>query len=105
MQKHAFALKRAFQSTLRFFRFALKGTGLTVARYDMLFTIKRAKGCISQKQLREILGVTRPTVSKMLDSLEELGYVRRVIHPLDRRCKDVLLTEEGRARLGATYRE
>ena len=105
MQKHAFALKRAYQSTLRFFRFVMKGTGLTVARYDMLFAIKREKGCISQKQLRLILGVTGPTVSKMLDSLEDLGLVRRTVNPVDRRGNDVWLTKEGAARLEATYRE
>jgi DNA-binding MarR family transcriptional regulator len=105
MQKHLFALKRGYQSTLRFCRFVFDGTGLTVARYDMLFAIKREKGCISQKQLREILGVTRATVSKMLGSLEELGLVRREVNSMDRRRKDVWLTEEGAARLEATYRK
>jgi DNA-binding MarR family transcriptional regulator len=105
MQKHAFALKRAFQSTLRFFRFVLQGTGLTVARYDMLMAVKGEKHGMSQKRLRQVLGVTRATVSKMLRSLEALGLVRREVNPWDRRRKDVWLTEEGAARLEATYKK
>ena len=105
MEKRMFALKRAWQSTVRFCRFVLKGMGLTVARYDMLFAVKCAKGVISQKRLRLILGVTRPTVSKMLRSLEKLGFVRREVNPMDRRCKDVWLTEEGAAELEAVYKK
>ena len=105
MQKHLFALKRAWQSTVRFCRFVLRGTGLTVARYDMLVAIKGEKGVISQKRLRLILGVTRPTVSKMLRSLEKLGFVRREVNPMDRRRKDVWLTAAGLARLEAVYKK
>jgi DNA-binding MarR family transcriptional regulator len=105
MNSRFFALKRAWQSTMRFCRFVLKNLGLTAARYDMLMAIKGEKGWISQKLLREILGVTRATVSRMLRSLEALGFVRRSVNPVDERCKDVWLTEAGAAQLAFVYRK
>ena len=103
MNRLLFSLKRAHQATLRFSRHALKGTGLTQARYDLLHAVKLKKGCISQRELDEVLGVTRATVSRMLGSLEELGFVRREVDPRDRRCNIVWLTAEGAACLQATY--
>jgi DNA-binding MarR family transcriptional regulator len=103
MNRLMFSLKRAHQAALRFARRALKHTGLTAARYDLLHAVKLAKGRISQRDLERVLGVTAPTVSRMLGSLEDLGYVQREVDPADRRCNIVWLTAEGAERLEATY--
>jgi len=104
MHKIFFSLKRAHQSTLRFSRKLLPKFGLTAARYDLLHALKfrRAYG-MSQKYLTRVLGVTGATVSRMLLSLEELGFVRREVCRGDRRCKDVWITSEGFARLQSAY--
>ena len=103
MQKTLFGLKRAYQATLRFSQQLLSGWGLTAARYDMLHALKTRKDGMAQRHLQDVLGVTRATVSKMLGSLEDLGFVRREIDPTDRRRKIVWLTDEGRARLESAY--
>lgn len=103
MLNAAFALKRAYYSTLRFSRAALEGTGLTQPRYDLLQVLWGQESGVGQKRLRLILGVNRSSVSEMLCALEELGYVRREIDPNDRRCKIVWLTEAGAALLKAAY--
>ena len=100
-----FDFKRAHHSALRFARFALRGHPLTPARYDMLHALRGKKEGMAQKGLVEVLGVTRPTVSRMLRSLEELRFVRRQVNPMDRRRKDVWLTDEGLAALDAAYNE
>lgn len=41
------------------------------------------------------LGVTKQAASQMVLELEARGYVRRVVHPEDRRAKLVVLTESG----------
>ena len=105
MHRIFFALKRAWQSTLRLCRFALKDMGLTAARYDLLHALRRMKDGMTQKELRTILGVTRPTVSRMLRSLEALGLVRREVDPRDRRRKVVWLTDEGTAAYDAAYKK
>jgi DNA-binding MarR family transcriptional regulator len=106
-----FGLKRAHQSTLRITRPMLHAMGLTAARFDMLFvllespegrgwTLGRRPGPNSgllQSRLRKILGVSRPTVSRMLASLEELGILVRRRCELDRRQLRVTLTAFGRS--------
>jgi DNA-binding MarR family transcriptional regulator len=94
-----FGLKRAFQSTLRLTRPYLARLGLTAARYDMMHALKGETYGKSQLTLRRTLGVTAPTVSRMLRSLEELGLVRRERNESDRRQRRVSLTELGRRAL------
>ncbi|PEN41163.1 MarR family transcriptional regulator [Bacillus toyonensis] len=46
-------------------------------------------------ELAEYLGVSKQAVSKMVDSLENSGYVTRKTHPTDKRGKIIVLTERG----------
>jgi DNA-binding MarR family transcriptional regulator len=94
-----FGCKRAFHSCLRIARQGLRGFGLTPARFDMLTAVgERKLGC-TQRELRSILGVTAATVSRMLDSLEELGLIHRTRATNDRRQRWLTLTDLGIARL------
>ena len=96
-----FGLKRAFHSTLRITRATLAKLGLTAARFDLLYALPHGYGRFEirtrQSALRRALGVSRPTVSRMLASLEELGLVRRERErdPGDRRQIIVRLTQRG----------
>ena len=92
-----FGLKRAHQSVLRITRGGLAEVGLTPARFDMMFALRSRHGA-SQRYLQRLLGVTRATVSKMLSSLEKLGFIVRSVNPHDRRRKTVKLTAAGRMR-------
>jgi len=96
-----FGLKRAFYGTLRVTRRMLTRLGLTAARFDMLYALphsgRHAGNGTWQSDLRRQLGVSRPTVSRMLASLEELGLVVRRPDQNDRRQILVALTEAGRA--------
>jgi DNA-binding MarR family transcriptional regulator len=85
-----FQMKRAYHSTLRLGHRLLSAFGLTPARFDLLYVImhrrwgaRRSEGArrITQREIRNVLGVSAPTVSRMLDALEDLGLVRR------RRCE------------------
>jgi DNA-binding MarR family transcriptional regulator len=46
-------------------------------------------------ELAEYLGITKQAVSKMVDYLENRGYVIREAHPTDKRGKIIVLTERG----------
>jgi DNA-binding MarR family transcriptional regulator len=94
-----FGLKRAFHGTLRVTRSLLVRLGLTAARFDMLYVLaqrRQAGSAMLQSKLRRELGVSRPTVSRMLASLEELGLVHRERDQRDRRQVSVSLTRLGR---------
>ncbi len=90
-----FTIKRAYYATLRLTRRALRAMGLTAARFDLLDALYRlGTHTISlQSQLRRALGVARSTISRMMQSLEQLGLVTR---RRDGRDCIVALTPQGR---------
>jgi DNA-binding MarR family transcriptional regulator len=105
MNAIAFGTKRAFHGFLRVTRKALASFGLTAARFDMLCAILEGAPPddfdppeppeIPQSELREALGVSAPVVTRMLQSLEAHGLVRRTRCVIDRRTRIVHLTERG----------
>jgi DNA-binding MarR family transcriptional regulator len=100
-----FGLKRAHHGTLRITRSALTALGLTAARFDLLFALKKGRHGLIQSALRKVLGVSRATVSRMLASLEDLGLVRRTVATEDRRQRLVELTTKGRWRIAFAHRQ
>lgn len=46
-------------------------------------------------ELAEFLGISKQAVSKMVDYLEQCGYIIRKAHPTDKRGKIIVLTERG----------
>jgi DNA-binding MarR family transcriptional regulator len=104
-----FASKRAFHGVLRVTRRPLRSLGLTAARFDLMFALlrrdtARVGGSTRQSDLRRTLGVTASVVSRMLRSLEALGWVRRTRPHSDRRQRDVTLTDPGRGRIRTAYK-
>src|ERR1700741_2645942 len=101
-----FGTKRAFHAFLKVTRDDLKdlAEGLTAARFDMLYVLltegrayRFKVGSVWQSTLRKVLGVCGPVVSRMLRSLERLGWVARRRSAIDRRQVDVTLTRVGLA--------
>jgi DNA-binding MarR family transcriptional regulator len=92
-----FGCKRAFHSFLRLTRRRLLGLGLTAARFDLLTAIWRHPSGAFQSTLRDTLGVSAPTASRMLRSLEKLGLVVRERVHFDRRRLHVTLSPKGLA--------
>jgi DNA-binding MarR family transcriptional regulator len=100
MNANFFGLKRAYHGTLRLTRASLARLGLTAARFDLLYALphrfQRFEPGMRQSALRGQLGVSRPTVSRMLVSLERLGLVYRKRSLADGRQRIVALTRQGR---------
>lgn len=92
-----FAIKRTFHKSVWFGRFLLKSYALTPSRFDILFMLQQTggRGGLWQSRIREILGVARITVSRMIVALERLGYIRRERSRIDARQFEVWLTKHG----------
>ena len=100
-----FGLKRAFQCSIRVTRSLVGAFGLTAARFDMLHAIKGSGGLsVRQKDLQRTLGVSAPTVSRMLGSLEKLGLISRTRPAWDTRQRFVTLTVAGLACIRRAFR-
>jgi DNA-binding MarR family transcriptional regulator len=108
-----FAAKRVFLGTVRFARRQLDeiAPGMTAARFDMMYALtgrteedyKLERRTVLQSELRRVLGVSAPVVSRMLRSLEALKWITRVPKPDDRRQRMVTLTDTGLASFRAAY--
>ncbi len=66
---------------------------LTRAQWSVLIHLYRNEG-ITQRALADILEVEKITLCRLLDRLEEAGWLERRAHPNDRRAKCLYLTEK-----------
>ena len=68
--------------------------GLSMSQVNTLFHIHRRGGC-SVTEVAENLGVTNAAASQMLERLVQQELILRTEHPMDRRTKQLVLTEKG----------
>lgn len=94
-----FAYKRVHLAGNRNALKLLVAFNVTPARFDLMRLLYGNANTFSMQQswLRAQLGVARATVSKMLKSLEKLGWVERKTDEYDRRTKRVTLTPAARS--------
>ena len=97
-----FGTKRAFHGFLRVTRKQLVEMGLTAARFDLLQALvdcRPGELCgagVRQSEIRRMLGVTAPVVTRMVRALVGLGLVKRWREQDgDRRQVRVWFTEAG----------
>ncbi len=71
----------------------VKSLGLTRSQWWVLNHLFRNDGA-TQSELADILEVEKATLGRLLDRLEQKGWIRRKADVGDRRAKRVFLTEE-----------
>jgi DNA-binding MarR family transcriptional regulator len=76
--------------------------GMSAARASVLLELARS-GDTHQARLARYVGVSAMTVTRMIDDLEEEGWVKRVPAPGDRRTNTVALTDAGFGVLDAIH--
>ncbi len=72
----------------------LQATGLSQARWLVLWYLQRCDQPPTQRELADMLGIESPTLARTLDALEEKELVQRVPCTVDRRIKRVVLTKQ-----------
>ena len=75
------------------------GTGLSPSLTAALATVDR-HGPVTPSELAARERVQRPTATRLVSRLEELGLLQRAADPLDRRSSLLSVTPEGRELLG-----
>jgi MarR family transcriptional regulator for hemolysin len=71
----------------------VKSLGLTRSQWWVLNHLFRNDGA-TQSELADILEVKKATLGRLLDRMEQKGWIRREGHVGDRRAKRVFLTDE-----------
>jgi DNA-binding MarR family transcriptional regulator len=86
------------RSMRHFFQYA-KGIGLSMPQIGALFHLKRG-GTSGISNISDDLGVTSAATSQMLDRLVQQELILRSEDPVDRRVKNIVLTDKGQRILG-----
>jgi DNA-binding MarR family transcriptional regulator len=71
-----------------------KSFGLTRAQWRVLGTIQRTEGGVNQTKLADLVEMEKAPLGKILDRLEESGWIVRKPHPTDRRARLVYATSK-----------
>lgn len=79
----------------------LLGTWEIRPQHFVILAALGAGGSASQQELCQALGIDSGNMVELVDTLEELGYVRRRRDPRDRRRYLVAMTQEGHAAFAA----
>jgi len=66
--------------------------GLTRAQWRVLVHLYRREG-VSQTELAAILEIEKPTLGRLVDKLEEKGWVERRIDERDQRARRLVITD------------
>ena len=69
----------------------------------MINLLSEESESMSPAQLATVTGLSRPSMTSVLDSLEKKGYIRRSMHPTDRRMVSVHITEQGKSFMGEVF--
>lgn len=69
--------------------------GITRVQWMLLYYAEKNPG-VTQKQLAEIMGITEPSVVRLIDRVEADGLLERIPHPDDRRIRTIVLTDKGK---------
>ncbi|MCF1710918.1 MarR family transcriptional regulator [Tabrizicola sp. J26] len=85
-------LHDATRAVRRRFELRTQDWGLSSAQWRLLVSLKRDARA-SQARLAELLEIEPISVSRMVDRMEQTGWVRREPDPADRRVKVIVPTE------------
>ncbi|THB67584.1 MAG: MarR family transcriptional regulator, partial [Desulfovibrio sp.] len=98
--KAAVTLLKTGSDLLTGFEKMLQRYGLSQGRFLILVVMNRQPGqAMSPSVLAQKIGVTRATMTGLIDGLVRDGYIARDRHPSDRRKQDLLLTQTGKTLL------
>ena len=71
-----------------------KDVGLTRTQMRVIFSLERERDGMTQTQLADMVEIEKAPLGKMLDRMEEGGWIIRKAHPRDRRARLVYATSK-----------
>lgn len=74
----------------------LKNYDLTKSQSDIIrFLCTRENEITTQKDIETYFQISNPTVTGLLNRLEQKQFIQRMDHPFDKRAKQIVLTQKG----------
>ena len=97
-------LARASQLISGEFHRIVRAKGLSVAEWRVLGSLAGSPP-ISISRLSQVSVTKQPTVTRLIDRMEERGQVRRIAHETDRRVTLVAITASGMRQVSSLIRQ
>jgi len=73
----------------------LKTIGITASQCAVLdYLFRSSEEAVNQRDIEKALSLRNPTVTGLLKRLDEKGYILSVPSGIDKRCKNIYLTEK-----------
>ena len=91
---YRFKLSRILEQMSDLFAVKLAQMGMTPKHYGLLLAVYKAPN-MTQRDVAGFLKIDRSTTGKLVDMLEEKGFLKRNDHPTDRRAYVLALTPAG----------
>jgi DNA-binding MarR family transcriptional regulator len=104
VNRFSFAVRRVFHRLGQLGLMMTRDYGLTPSRFDLMRAIEcQRQKWVPHRDVRELLGVRGPTVSRMVKALVERGYLVRRRDPEDARKSQIGITRTGRRALCCAF--
>ena len=100
---YGFILKKISAEMETKFTKRLEPYGILPKHFGLLLIINE-HGHIEQKKAGELLKSDRTSMVYIIDHLEELGYLKRVQNPKDRRCYSLKLNKKGKELIDPSWK-
>jgi len=81
----------------------LKPLGLSIIQFTIIMTLLEQEG-LTQSEIGQRVTLPKYAMTRHIDRLESLNYVKRKRHEASRRAYRIMLTEEGRALAPGLFR-
>ena len=97
MHQGMWSVRRAFYQGLKVQRHLMDRWDVTPGRFNMMFAVRCQRvAWFPQRKLRELLGVCASTISRMIDSLVDKGFLVKRSVGGDARRNEISLTKHGK---------
>ncbi|UJP64977.1 MarR family winged helix-turn-helix transcriptional regulator [Mongoliitalea daihaiensis] len=99
--KYSFLLDRTARKVKQYAqqKFKLGEFGITVDQWLVMKNLDENE-LLSQSELAQLVFKDQPTLTRIIDILCKKSYVTRIPHPHDRRSFQLVLTEDGKTKVG-----
>lgn len=83
-----------YKKLIAFIRSELEPYDFNRGEFPLLFKLVKKGDGVTQKEITDMLYVSKSTTSKMINNLVDKGYLRKEKDPVDKRATRIYLTEK-----------
>lgn len=96
-------IRQVYASAEQYGRRQLRAWGLSPAQAFVLDSLLSREGTCCASELREMLGISKSTLSELLTALQAKGFLEMPLDPLDDRKKRLMPTPKARQQANALH--